>query len=856
MRRRYKKWPSSLLFLILFGIGLGYAFLNSNLNISGVTGLLNSTWNIYWDNIVFSENNVTDVTTPATISSNKTEVSFNVNFSKPGDTYEFTVDAVNDGSVDGMVDSFTNKVYTVNGVTEKELPEYLEFTVSYSDGTVIHENDLLAAHERETYKVRVHYKEDIDSTQLPSTADNYLFKFSITYAQADGNAKEVGQFTLYNVLKRAAEEGTYAREYTGEHHDSFTEEPSKKIYHWYGNNDTNGTTIQDKNNVIFANHCWQMIRTTDTGGVKIIYNGEVEDGKCLDYRKGLLGYSSYTNYKTLLTSYYYGSSFEYDNTSKTFKISGEISTGEIKKEQYTCLSSNSDETCSELYYVTSYYSASTPTTLRIIPQSYIEQSIGYLPINKNSSSPNSVGYMTNDDTISSYSKTMYNSDDGFVQTSPMKAESRYSYYYGTDIEYYNRKYKITNNVSPYNVIMDWSSTKSENEKFINMYTCSSQSSSFIWFDDLRVQAGRVCSTVKYVLDVSNDMIIYQPLNGYKQQTTPNQDIILSNKIIDNGDGTYTLDPSGKVSVSRLTWYQDYANYNHYYYCSDYISTTCQANQMYYLTSVKKSGYQSYININNSYKYANSFSYEDGKYILDDKKSVSFWNYNDSTNRQKLNNNHYTCWNNSGECTTLSYIYYADDNNLYYINLNNGESIDEIIDSMFNNNENDSILKIGLEAWYKKFMIDYSDYFEDTIFCNNRSVTNLGGWNPNGGKLDTYLTFQEENSKDLSCKNIIDSFSVSNNKAKLKYKVGLITLEELNLLNNSNIYTNTSWFWTNTPSYINNNLYAYSYSLDSNGNKAPSSTDSFYSIKPVVSLANKTKYISGDGSKANPYVVES
>ena len=29
----------------------------------------------------------------------------------------------------------------------------------------------------------------------------------------------------------------------------------------------------NKINVSFANYCWQIIRTTDTGGVKIIYNG-------------------------------------------------------------------------------------------------------------------------------------------------------------------------------------------------------------------------------------------------------------------------------------------------------------------------------------------------------------------------------------------------------------------------------------------------------------------------------------------------------------------------------------------------------------------------------------------------------
>ena len=80
--------------------------------------------------------------------------------------------------------------------------------------------------------------------------------------------------TLYGVLEKAASQG-YAREYTGEHHDSFTEEPSKKIYHWYAPETTAGNNlaneILDKNNVIFAGHCWQMVRTTDTGGVKMVY---------------------------------------------------------------------------------------------------------------------------------------------------------------------------------------------------------------------------------------------------------------------------------------------------------------------------------------------------------------------------------------------------------------------------------------------------------------------------------------------------------------------------------------------------------------------------------------------------------
>ena len=34
------------------------------------------------------------------------------------------------------------------------------------------------------------------------------------------------------------------------------------------------------NNVLFANYCWKIVRTTNTGGIKLIYNGSPIDAKC------------------------------------------------------------------------------------------------------------------------------------------------------------------------------------------------------------------------------------------------------------------------------------------------------------------------------------------------------------------------------------------------------------------------------------------------------------------------------------------------------------------------------------------------------------------------------------------------
>ena len=104
------------------------------------------------------------------------------------------------------------------------------------------------------------------------------------------------------------------------------------------------------------------------------------------------------------------------------------------------------------------------------------------------------------------------------------------------------------------------------------------------------------------------------------------------------------------------------------------------------------------------------------------------------------------------------------------------------------NTTNSIIKTGVDAWYKKYMLDYDDYIEDTIYCNNRSQSNASaiGWNPNGGDIITTINFRESNlSKDLSCQNSTDKFSTLNPKAKLTYKIGLMSSLEMNMLNKQN-----------------------------------------------------------------------
>ena len=184
MRQRYLY---TVLIIILLTLSLGYALLTTNLNIVGTTVVKDNKWDIYFNNVQVSSGSVT-ASTPV-IDTAKTTVSYSVTLNLPGDYFEFTVDAKNAGTIDGMISAVSSKL---NGTEITTLPNYLEYSVTYSDGIAIQNNHLLEAGKTETYKVRVGYKKDITKDDLPSTEQTLNLTFSVTYVQADENAVKPG----------------------------------------------------------------------------------------------------------------------------------------------------------------------------------------------------------------------------------------------------------------------------------------------------------------------------------------------------------------------------------------------------------------------------------------------------------------------------------------------------------------------------------------------------------------------------------------------------------------------------------------------------------------------------------------
>ena len=190
MRTNRKKNIKLAVLVLILLLGIGFAALAANLKIDGTVNVSKTSWDVHFENVSITEGSVTANPAPTSDDATTTEMTYTINFTKPGDYFEFTTDIVNDGTIDAMVDVVSNNAYAnASSTTPITLPTYLTSTVIYDDGVEILPNQLLAHNTSEKIKVRVEFKKDIEISDLPSSGDtSIVFKFIGDYKQADENA--------------------------------------------------------------------------------------------------------------------------------------------------------------------------------------------------------------------------------------------------------------------------------------------------------------------------------------------------------------------------------------------------------------------------------------------------------------------------------------------------------------------------------------------------------------------------------------------------------------------------------------------------------------------------------------------
>ena len=391
--RNFLRNKRSFIFLTILSMGIGFAFLSSNLTITGNTSVSGNSWNVYFTNVQVTDSSVEASVVPTTTGTNTTSIDYTVTLDKPGDFYEFTVDAVNDGTIDAMIQN-------VNMTSlDSDVANYLSFTATYLDETPLANKDVLEANDSTTYKVRVEFKKNIEASDLSEENMNLTLTFGINYVQSTVKEK-ITPFT--KLVKRSALSDTSinfgaissASNGRGLYVMNSTIDDTYPIYYYRGN--------VSNNNAKFAGFCWKIVRTTETGGTKLIYNGTPDgSGQCVNTTGSAtsitaLQFNSFNNLlsdvgymygevyqinsDTTNISDVYGSSFTYENGMYTLS---ETHVGVDSTHHYTCFSS--ETTCETIKFVF-YKNGATAKYIDIEGGKGIDDAFREINTNSNSSS--------------------------------------------------------------------------------------------------------------------------------------------------------------------------------------------------------------------------------------------------------------------------------------------------------------------------------------------------------------------------------------------------------------------------------------------------------------------------------------
>lgn len=163
---------------VIVVMSVGYALYNQTLNINGKATFNKAVWDVHFDTDTFSETSTIKSTTN---SVQNTTISYEVTLEKPGDTYSFTVNAKNFGTIDAKATKLT-----LTGLDAAQ-QKYITYKVSYNGTEYTSTSDLdvaLASGASHPVVVTVSYILPENANDLP-TSDNVTVDLDVSIDYVD-----------------------------------------------------------------------------------------------------------------------------------------------------------------------------------------------------------------------------------------------------------------------------------------------------------------------------------------------------------------------------------------------------------------------------------------------------------------------------------------------------------------------------------------------------------------------------------------------------------------------------------------------------------------------------------------------
>lgn len=165
--------------VVIVVMSVGYALYSQTLTINGTATFNKAVWDVHFDTETFNETSTIKSTTN---SVQNTSITYQVTLAKPGDTYSFTVNAKNFGTIDAKATNIT-----LTGLTAEQ-QKYITYKVSYNGTEYTSStsglNIPLVAGASHPVVVTVSYILPQTATDLPSENVTVNLNASIDYVDA------------------------------------------------------------------------------------------------------------------------------------------------------------------------------------------------------------------------------------------------------------------------------------------------------------------------------------------------------------------------------------------------------------------------------------------------------------------------------------------------------------------------------------------------------------------------------------------------------------------------------------------------------------------------------------------------
>jgi len=196
------KKKNIIIFLLILSISIGFAILSSNLSIGSSLTIADASFDVHFDNVekvAYTAENDT-----YTYSENNTILNFEIPLDKPGEYADYKIYVVNAGTIDAVLDTFTVTI-------PSEVQNYLNYSLTYYNGTNPTSGDLLRKGTNIPLKLHVEYKYDLDnfipletstvtvsmSYKQPQSVDNkYVWNFDYQGAEQTFTVPKTGTYKL------------------------------------------------------------------------------------------------------------------------------------------------------------------------------------------------------------------------------------------------------------------------------------------------------------------------------------------------------------------------------------------------------------------------------------------------------------------------------------------------------------------------------------------------------------------------------------------------------------------------------------------------------------------------------------